>query len=152
MSTGDVDHAWALWTTAAEKTLLALACPDITPDSLPAGATLLLAPPHLPRGRGTDQLLLEVRLCPKQRRDTGGPLTYPVARMQAARAPSGTSSVGWNDGRKARARCGAGYSRRVWRSARYAILELDGAHNRLALLASLHRLRTTLAGTVRATL
>ena len=79
-----MDRAWAFWTTTAEETLLALACPDITPDTLPAGATLPLAPPHLPRGRGRDQLLREVRLCPKQRRDTGGPLTCPVARVQAA--------------------------------------------------------------------
>ena len=84
LSTGDVDGAWAFWTTAAEETLLALACPDISPDSLPAGATLPLAPPHLPRGRGTDHLLREVRLCPKQRRDTGGPLTCRVACIQAA--------------------------------------------------------------------
>ena len=54
LSTGDVDRAWAFWTTAAEETLLALVCPDITPDSLPARATLPLPPPHLPRGRGTD--------------------------------------------------------------------------------------------------
>ena len=89
LSTGDVDRAWAFWTTTAEETLLALACPDITPDSLPAGAALLLAPSHLRRGRGTNQLLREVRLCPKQRQDTessafqpcgahpGGPGTPP---------------------------------------------------------------------------
>ena len=87
LSTGDVDQAWALWTTAAEESLLALACPDITPDSLPAGAALPLAPPHFPRGRGTDKLLREVRLGPKQRHDTGGPLTYPLARIQAAQGP-----------------------------------------------------------------
>ena len=57
LSTGDGDRASAFWTTAAEETLLALACPDITPDSLPARAMLPLPPPHLPRGRGTDQLL-----------------------------------------------------------------------------------------------
>ena len=51
LSIGDVDGAWAFCTTAAEETLLALACPDITPDSLPAGATLPLAPPHPPCGR-----------------------------------------------------------------------------------------------------
>ena len=54
LSTGDVHRAWAFWTTAAEETLLALACPDITPDSLPAGAALPLTLPHLPRSRGTD--------------------------------------------------------------------------------------------------
>ena len=86
LSTGDMDRAWAFWTTAAGQTILALACPDITPDSLPAGATLPLAPPHLPRGRGTDQMF-RVRLCPKQWRDTGGPLTCPVARIQAAQGP-----------------------------------------------------------------
>ena len=82
-----MDRAWAFWTTTAEETLLALACPDITLGTLPAGAILPLAPPHLLRGRGTDQLLREVRLCPKQRRDTGGPLTCPVARIQAAQGP-----------------------------------------------------------------
>ena len=65
VSTGDIDRAWAFWTTAAEENLPALACPDITPDSLPTGAALPLASPHLPRGRGTDQLLREVRLCTK---------------------------------------------------------------------------------------
>ena len=87
LATGDVDRAWAFWTTTAEEALLALACPDITPDTLPAGATLPVAPPHLPLGRGTDQLLREVRLCPKQRRDTWGPLTCPVARIQEAQGP-----------------------------------------------------------------
>ena len=77
LATGDVDRAWAFRTTTMEETFLALACPDITPDTLPAGATLPLAPPHLPRGRGTDQLLREVRLCPKQRRDTGGGPNLP---------------------------------------------------------------------------
>ena len=96
LSTGDVDRAWAFWTTAAEETLLALACPDITPDSLPAGATLALARPHLPRGRGTDQLLREECLCRKQRQNTrrqlitlwhasGGPRT-PPGRPPLARA------------------------------------------------------------------
>ena len=74
----------AFWTMAAEETLLALVCPDITPDSLPAGTALPLAPPNLQRGTGTDQLLQEVRLCPKQCRDTGGALTCPLARIQAA--------------------------------------------------------------------
>ena len=73
LATGDVDHAWAFWAATAEETLLALACPDITPDTLPVGAILSLALPHLPRSRGTDGLLREVRLCSKQRRDTGGP-------------------------------------------------------------------------------
>ena len=87
LSAGDVDRAWAFWSTTAEETLLALDCPDITPDSLPAGATLPLAPPNLPRGRGTDQLLREVLLCPKQRWDTGGPLTCPVAHIQVGQGP-----------------------------------------------------------------
>ena len=89
LSTGDVDLAWSFWTTPAEETLLALACPDISPDALSPGATLPLPPPppHLPRGRGTDHFLREVRLCAKQRRDTGGPLTCPVARIQVAQGP-----------------------------------------------------------------
>ena len=51
------------------------------------GAAQQLAPPHLPRGMRTDQLLRDVRLCPKQRRDTGGPHTCPLARIQAAQGP-----------------------------------------------------------------
>ena len=82
-----MDPAWAFWTMTAEETLLVLSCLGIAPDSLPAEAALPLAPPHLPRGRGTDQLLCEVCLCPKQRRDTGGPLTCPVVRIQAAHGP-----------------------------------------------------------------
>ena len=100
-SMGDVDQAWAFWTRAAGETLLALACPDITPNSLPGGAAFLLAPPHLPRGRGTDLLLREVRPYPKQRRDTRGPLTCPLVRIQATEDPSGTSSAGWSGRRVA---------------------------------------------------
>ena len=40
VAAGGVDRAWAFWTTTAAETLLALACPDITPDTVPAGATL----------------------------------------------------------------------------------------------------------------
>ena len=87
LSTGVVDWAWAFWTTAAEQALPAIASPDIPPDSLPARAALPLAPPHLSRGRGTDHLLCEVHLCPKQRRDTKGPLTCRVARIQAPQGP-----------------------------------------------------------------
>ena len=65
LATEDMYRAWALWTTTAEEALLALRCPDISPDTFLAGATLPLAPPHLPRGGGTDQLLWEVRLCTK---------------------------------------------------------------------------------------
>ena len=46
--------------------------------------------------------------------------------------------------------------RRLWRlralGPEYASLELDGSHNRLAPVASICRLRTTLAGKVSATL
>ena len=76
LSMGDVDRAWAFWTTAAAETFLALA-----PGSFPAVAAVPLAPPHRPRGRGSNQLLCEVCLCPRQRRDTGGPLTSPLARI-----------------------------------------------------------------------
>ena len=162
LSTGDVDRAWAFWTTTAAETLLALAYPDVTPDSLLAGATLPLAPSHLPRGRGTDQLLREVRLRPKQRRDTGGPLSYPIARIQAAQGPL-WDVLRWLE-RPVR---GAGALPRkvqqAWAALRrrldrlralgpeYASLELDGSHNPLASLASLRRLRTTLAGKIRST-
>ena len=39
LSTGDVDQAWALWSTAVEETLLTLSCPDIghVGFSLPKG-------------------------------------------------------------------------------------------------------------------
>ena len=163
LSTGDVDRAWPFWTTTAEDTLLALACLDITPDSLPAGPTLPLAPSHLARGRGTDQQLREVRLCPKQRRDTGGPLSCPVARIQAAQGPL-----------RDVLRCleqparGAGAllreAQQAWAALRrrlgtlralgpeYGSLELDGSHDRLPPLALPRRLCTTPAGKVRATL
>ena len=110
LCTGDMDRSWAFWTTTAEETILAL-CPDIIPDSLPAVATLPQAPPHLPRGRGTDQLLREVRLCPKQRRDTGGPLTCPVPRIQAAEGPTLARTPNAGCGRvAARAAAGVGCS------------------------------------------
>ena len=95
LSTGDMDRAWALWTTTAEEPILALACPDITPDSLPVGATLPQAPPHLPRGTGKDQLLREVRLCP-----SNGGTPRDRAPWRASRRPrglSGTSYAGWTD-------------------------------------------------------
>ena len=164
LSTGDVDLAWALWTTAAEEeTLLALDCPDITPDSLPDGATLTSAPPHLPCGWGTDQLLREVRLCPKPHRDNGGPLSCPVARIHAAHGPlrhvlcwleRPAPDVGVMPRRVQQA--WAALRRRLERlctlGPAYASLELDGSHERLAQLASLRRLHTTLAGKIRATL
>ena len=159
----DVDRARAFWTTAAEEALLTLACPDITPDTLPAGATLPLAPPHLPRGRGTDQLLQEGRLCPKQRRDTGGPLTYQVPRIQAAEGP--LREVLPSLERPTR---GPGVMPRAvqqaWAALRrrldmlralgpeYADFELGGAPARLASLASLRRLSAALTGKVRVTL
>ena len=99
LSLADVDQAWAFWTTGAQETLLALSCPDIAPNTLPLGAALPLAPPHLPRGKGTDRLLRDVRLCPKQRRDTGGPLTCPLGASEWPRAPSKKSSAGWNSRR-----------------------------------------------------
>ena len=163
LSTGDVDQAWAFWTTAAEETLPALTCLDITVDSLPAGAALPLAPPHLPRGTGTDQLLREVRLCPKHCRDTGGPLTCPLARIQAAQGPL-RNVLCWLK-RPARG-VGAAPSglRQAWTPLRrrldrlrapgleYAGLKLGSTHDWLALLESLRRLRTTLVGKVGATL
>ena len=84
LATGDVDHAWAFWTTAAEETLLALACPDITPDTLPAGATLPLAPPHLPRGKGHGPAA-----------PGGAPLPQAAARhVRAPDLPGGTHPGG----------------------------------------------------------
>ena len=37
-----------------DETLLALSCPELTPDRLPALAALPLNLPRLPRGRGAD--------------------------------------------------------------------------------------------------
>ena len=158
-----MDRAWTFWTTTAEETLLALACPDIILDTLPAGATPPLAPPHLPRGRGTDQLLREVRICPKQRRDTGGSLTCPVARIQAAQGPL-RKVLRWLE----RPAQGAGALpqtvQQAWAALRhrldrfrtlgpeYADFEPGDAPGRLASLASLRRLSTALAGKVRAAL
>ena len=158
-----MDRTWAFWTTTAEETLLALACPDITPDTLPAGATLPLAPPHLPRGRGTDQLLREVRLCPKQRRDTGGGLTCPVARIQAAKGPL-REVLRWLERPARGPRVMPRAEQQAWTALRrrldrlralgpeYADFEPGGAPGRLAPLASLRRLSAALAGKVRATL
>ena len=120
LSTEDADRAWAFWTTAAEETLLALACPDITPDSLPAGATLPLVPPHLPCGRGTDQLSERCASAPSSAGTPGGAGGRSLALWRASRrprAPSGTSSAGWSGRRKARARCRARCSRRGRRFA-----------------------------------
>ena len=78
LSTGDMDRAWGLWTTVAEGTLLPWPTRTspltltLTTESLPDGAMLPPPAPHLPRGRGTDQLLREVRLYAKQRRNTQG--------------------------------------------------------------------------------
>ena len=148
---------------APGETLRALACPDITEDSLLAGAALPLAPPHLPWGKGTDQLPHEVHLCPKQRQDTGGPLTCPLTCMKAAQDPLG-NVLRWLK-RPARG-VGAAPSgvRHAWTALRrrleglralgleYTDLELGGTHDRLAPLESLSRFHTTLAGRLRATL
>ena len=104
-----------------------------------------------------------MRLCPKQRQDTGGPLTCPLARIQAARGPL-WDVLRWLE--RPALGVGAMPSRvqQAWtalrrrlgrlraRGPKYASLELDGSHERLAPLASLRRLRTTLVGKVRATL
>ena len=124
---------------------------------------LPLAPPHLPHGTGTYQPLREVHLCPKQCRDTGGPLTCPLARIEAAQGP--LRDVLRRLERPARA-VGAIPSmvQQAWTALRrrlrrpralgpeYAGLVPDGSHDRLAPLGLLRRLRTTLAGKVRATL
>ena len=136
--------------------------PDITPDSLPTGNRLPLAPPHLPRGRGTHQLLRQVRLCPKRRRDARGPLTCPMARIKAAQARlrdvlrwlerpvQGASAL-----QRAVQHGRAALRRRLGRiralGPEYADFEPGGSHDRLASLASFRRLHTALAGKVRAT-
>ena len=76
--------------------------------------------------------------------------------------PSGKSSAGWSGRRTARAPCRAGCRARTALRRRldklralgpdYAGLEPSSAHDRLAPLESLRRLRATLAGKVRATL
>ena len=129
LSTGDVDRAWAFWTTAAEETLLALACPEISPDSLPAGATLPLAPSTSPAAGVPTSCSGRYACAPSY---VGTPEVRCPALWCASmrpKGPSGASSAGWNDHRETRAR-----------------------HDRLAPMASLRRLRTTLAGKVRATL
>ena len=83
LATGGLDHGGG----GDPPRPLQLNIIDDTPDMLPVGAVLPLAPPHLPRGRGTDRLLREVRLCLKQRWGTGVPLTCPLARIQAAQGP-----------------------------------------------------------------
>ena len=158
-----VDQAWAFWTTAAEETLLALSSPDIAPDTLPAGGALPLAPLHLPWGRGTDQLLLALRLCPRQRGDTGGPLTCSLARIQATQRPL-QEILRWLE----RPAHGVGAKPRsvqqAWAALRRRLdslrvlgpasagLEPGGTHDWMAPVEPLCRLYGTLAGMVRATL
>ena len=83
LDTADVDCTGGFWTWAAEETVLALSCPDPTPELVAADSPLPAAPPHLPRGRGTDRLLRTVCLCPKQRRSTRASLRCPQARIAA---------------------------------------------------------------------
>ena len=161
MSTGDLEHSWAFRTTAAEETLLALSCPDIAPDTLPTEAGLTLAVPHLPRGRGAHQLLCEVPVCPKQRRDTGGPLAYPPARIQAAQGPL-WEVLRWLE----RPACGVGAALRnvqqAWAALRrhlenfralgpaYARLQPRGTPGRPAPLQPMHHLHATVRARLQA--
>ena len=115
LSTGDVDRAWALWTTAAEEPLLALACPDITPDFLPAGATLPLAPPITSPAAPTSSSV-RCASAPSNAATPGGCFLALRRASRRPRGPSGTSSAGWNDRRETRARCRAGCSRHGRRS------------------------------------
>ena len=132
MSTSNVDHAWAAWTTAAGETLLALSSPKVTLDMLPAGATLPVAQPHLPRGN-----------------IPGGPRAPPrrsslVGAASACSAcPAAQGLVGSGDTPVPRLRA---------LGPAYAGLELGGTQDRLTPLGPLCRLRTTLKGIVRATL
>ena len=58
LSTADVDQAWAFWTPAAQATLLALFCPDIAPNTLPAGAAMPHTTPTSPAHDGDEAALL----------------------------------------------------------------------------------------------
>ena len=89
LATGDVDRAWAFWTTAAEETLLTPACPDITPDSLPAGAVQPLAPPH---GERTS-CSVRCACAPSSTGTPGGRSPAPRRASRRPRGPSGTSSA-----------------------------------------------------------
>ena len=104
-----------------------------------------------------------MRLCSKQRLDTWGPLTCPVALIQAAEGLL-QDVLCWQE-QPARG-VGAMPNRvqQAWTALRrrpgrlrasgpeYAGLELNGSRDRLAPLESLCRLGTTLVGKVRATL
>ena len=161
LGTADVDFVWEFWTWAAEETLLALSCPDLTPESVAADSPLPAAPSHLPRGRGTDRLLRTVRLCPKQRRSTGAPLTCPQARIQAAQGPL-REVLRWLE--RPHPRPGATPYRvmQAWKSLLSRLRRLralgpghsgfhvEGGPDRLAPLGSLRRLRTALASEVQA--
>ena len=103
-----------------------------------------------------------MRLFPKQCRASGGPLTYPLARIQAARGPL-------QDIRRWLERPTHGIAatpsgvQQAWAAVQrrldkvrvlgpeYAGLKPGGRHDQLAPLESLRRLRTTPVRKVRAT-
>ena len=84
LGTGDVDRLWVLWTCVAKEVLLG---PSFTMtdlgDSNPT-AFLLATPANLQRGRGTDGITKEVRLCPRLRGGHCQPTTCQPARLKAA--------------------------------------------------------------------
>ena len=125
-------------------------------------AALPLDPLHVPRGMGTNQLLREVRPCPKQRSDTGGPLSCPLVRIKAAQGPFGTFSACWSGRQMACvpscARCNkwggapAPLDKLCVLGPACANLESSGTHDRQALLKPLRCLHPALTGMVQATL
>ena len=80
----EVDGMWELWTWLAEEVGLALSCPELEgPDDLRAGEPLPHAPAALHRGRGTDQMLRSVNLCPEKCTERGEPKTRMLFQILA---------------------------------------------------------------------
>ena len=88
LESADVDAVWAYWTWAAEEASLALSDPELQPQQVDPACPLPVAPRAAPstaqRGRGTDALVRQVRMCPRQQPVTGLPETAPLARLHAA--------------------------------------------------------------------
>ena len=72
----------AFWAIAAEENLLALSCADFTPYTV-------LAPLHLPRARGTNQLLRVVRQSEAAMGHRGA--THLLLGARASKQPKGAS-------------------------------------------------------------
>ena len=136
--------------------------PEYRPGDAASRGRPTCSPATLARGKGTDQLLRNVRMCTKQQRDTAGPLTCLPARFQAAKGPL-REFLPWVE----QPAHGVGATlRRVqqeWVAPRrchkvlrvlgpaYGDLEPGGTHDRMAALEPTWHLHAMLVGMVRDT-